>query len=102
MNLLTCINIDEYRDALCKIGNEMHSDYRYSHSRLSRTSAVRTAAKLPFYFRLLLANNKDTSPAVPMGTALGWAIIGLGLEFFGEINVQFSEIYLSCVCSHLV
>ena len=102
MNLLTCINIDEYRDALCKIGNEMHSDYRYSHSRLSRTSAVRTAAKLPFYFRLLLANNKDTSPAVPMGTALGWVIIGLGLEFFGEINVQFSEIYLSCVCSHLV
>ena len=102
MNLLTCINIDEYRDALCKIGNEMHSDYRYSHSRLSRTSAVRTAAKLPFYFRLLLANNKDTSPAVPMGTALGWAIIGLGLEFFGEINVQFREIYLSCVCSHLV
>ena len=82
LNLLTCINIDEYRDALCKIGNEMHSDYRYSHSRLSRTSAVRTAAKLPFYFRLLLANNKDTSPAVPMGTALGWAIIGLGLEFF--------------------
>ena len=97
MNLLTCINIDEYRDALCKIGNEMHSDYRYSHSRLSRTSAVRTAAKLPFYFRLLLANNKDTGPAVPMGTALGWAIIGLGLELFGEINVQFSEIYLSHV-----
>ena len=97
LNLLTCINIDEYRDALCKIGNEMHSDYRYSHSRLSRTSAVRTAAKLPFYFRLLLANNKETSPAVPMGTALGWAIIGLGLEFFGEINVQFSEIYLSHV-----
>ena len=82
LNLLTCINIDEYRDALCKIGNEMHSDYRYSHSRLSRTSAVRTAAKLPFYFRLLLANNKDTSPAVPMGAALVWAIIGLGLEFF--------------------
>ena len=82
MNLLTCINIDEYRDALCKIGNEMHSDYRYSHSRLARTSAVRTAGKFPFYCRLLLANNKDTSPAVPMGTALSWAIIGLGLEFF--------------------
>ena len=97
MNLLTCFNIDGYRYALCKIGNEMHSDYRYSHSRLSRTSAVRTAAKLPFNFRLLLANNKDTSPAVPMGTALGWAIIGLGLEFFGEINVQFSEIDLSHV-----
>ena len=29
-----------------------------------------------------LATNKDTSPAVPMGTALGWAVIGLGLEFF--------------------
>ena len=97
MNLLTCFNIDGYRDALCKIGNEMHSDYRYSHSRLARTSAVRTESKFPFYFRLLLANNKDTSPAVPMGTALGWAIIGLGLEFFGEINVQFSEIDLSHV-----
>ena len=69
----------------------------YSHSRLAHTSAVRTAAKSPFYSRLLLANNKDTSPAVPMGTALGWAIIGLGLEFFEEINVQFSEIYLSHV-----
>ena len=82
MNLLTYFNIDGYRDALCKIGNEMHSDYRYSHSRLAHTSAVRTAAKFPFYCRLLLANNKDTSPAVPMGTALGWAITGLGLEFF--------------------
>ena len=52
------------------------------HSRLARTSAVRTAAKSPFYCTLLLANNRDTSPAVSMGTALGWAIIGLGLEFF--------------------
>ena len=82
MNLLTCFNIDGYRDALCKIGNEMHSDYRYSHSRLARTSAVRTAAKFPFYCRLLLANNKDTSSAVQTGSALGWTIIGLGLEFF--------------------
>ena len=64
MNLLICFNVGGYRDALCKIGNEMHSDYRYSHSRLARTSAVRTAAKFPFYCRLLLANNKDTSPAV--------------------------------------
>ena len=77
-----CFNVGGYRDALCKIGNEMHSDYRCSHSRLAHTSAVRTAAKFPFYCRLLLANNKDTSPAVPMATALGWAIIGLGLEFF--------------------
>ena len=30
MNLFTCFNIDRYRDALCKIGNEMHSNYRYS------------------------------------------------------------------------
>ena len=82
MNLLTCFTIDGYRDALCKIGNEIHSDYRHSHFRLAGTSAIRTAAKFPFYCRLLLANNKDTSPAVPMGTALGWAIIGLGLEFF--------------------
>ena len=51
-------------------------------TRLAHTSAIRTAAKFPFYCRLLLANNKDTSPAVPMGTALGWAIIGLGLELF--------------------
>ena len=29
-NLLTCFNIDRYRDALCKIGNKMHNDYRYS------------------------------------------------------------------------
>ena len=64
------------------VKSEMHSDYRNSHSRLARTSAVRTAAKSPFYCRLLLANNKDTSPTVSMGTALGWAIIGLGLEFF--------------------
>ena len=75
MNLLTFFNIEGYRDALCKIGNEMNSDYRYSHSRLARKSAVRTAAQSPFYGRLLLANNKDTSPVVPMGTALGWAII---------------------------
>ena len=27
MNLLTCFNIDGYRDALCKIGNEMHNDH---------------------------------------------------------------------------
>ena len=82
MNPLTCLNIDGYRNALCKVGNEMQSDYRYSHSLLAHTSAVRTAAKFPFYCRLLLAINKDTSPAVPMGTALGGAIIGLGLEFF--------------------
>ena len=81
-NLLTCFDIGGYRDALCKIGNEMNSDYRYSHSRLARTSTVRTAAKSPFYCRLLFANNKDTSPVVPMGTTLGWAIIGLGLDFF--------------------
>ena len=30
MNLLTFFNIDLYRDALCKIENEMHKDYRYS------------------------------------------------------------------------
>ena len=30
INLLTCFNIDLYRDALCKIGNEMHDDHRYS------------------------------------------------------------------------
>ena len=28
MNLRTCFNIDGYRDALFKIGNEMHSDYK--------------------------------------------------------------------------
>ena len=26
-------NIDLYRDALCKIGNGMHNDHRYSHTR---------------------------------------------------------------------
>ena len=30
MNLLTCFNIDLYRDALCKIGDGMHNDHRYS------------------------------------------------------------------------
>ena len=30
VNLLTCFNIDLYRDALCKIGNGMHNDHRYS------------------------------------------------------------------------
>ena len=29
-NLLICFNIDPYRDALCKIENDMHNDYRYS------------------------------------------------------------------------
>ena len=29
MNLLTCFNIDLYRDALCKIENDMHNDCRY-------------------------------------------------------------------------
>ena len=82
MNLRTFLNIDGYRDALCKIGNEMHDDHRYSHSRLAHTLAVRTAAKFPVYCKLLLANNKDTSPAVPMWTALSWAVIRLGLEFF--------------------
>ena len=32
MNLITCFNIDRYRDALCKIGNEMYDDHRYSQS----------------------------------------------------------------------
>ena len=30
MNLPTFFNIDLYTDALCKIENEMHKDYRYS------------------------------------------------------------------------
>ena len=30
MNLIICFNIDRYRDALCKIGNEMHDNHRYS------------------------------------------------------------------------
>ena len=29
MNLLTYFNIDLYRDALCKIGNEMYDDHRF-------------------------------------------------------------------------
>ena len=36
MNLLTCFSIDRYRDALCKIGNEMHDDHRYSQLSPSR------------------------------------------------------------------
>ena len=32
MNLITYFNIDLYRDALCKIGNEMYDDHRYSQS----------------------------------------------------------------------
>ena len=27
-NLLTCFTIDLYKDALCKIENDMHNDYR--------------------------------------------------------------------------
>ena len=65
MNLLICFNVGGYRDALCKIGNEMHSDYRYTVTLvLHAHRQYRTAAKFPFYCRLLLANNKDTSPAV--------------------------------------
>ena len=60
MDLLTCFNIDLYRDALCKIGNEMHNDHRYSQLSFSHTPAIRTGAKFPFYGRLLLAN-KDTN-----------------------------------------
>ena len=50
MNLLTCFNIDRYRDALCKIGNEMHSDYRYTQlSSCAHAGNSRTAAKFSFY-----------------------------------------------------
>ena len=51
-------------------------------TRLAHTSAVRTAAKFPFYCRLFLANNKDTSPVVPMGTALGWANYWIRIRVF--------------------
>ena len=60
MDLLTCFNIDLYRDALGKIGNEMHNDHGTVNSRFAHTPAIRTEAKLPFYCRLLLAN-KDTN-----------------------------------------
>ena len=50
MNLLTCFNIDLYRDALCKIGNGMHNDRWQCEQKL----------KLPLYCRLLLAY-KDTN-----------------------------------------
>ena len=45
MNLLTCLNIDLYRDALCKIGNRMHNDHTVK-SRLAHTLAMRTEAKI--------------------------------------------------------
>ena len=60
MNLLTCFNIDLYRDALCKIGNEMYDDHGTVNSRLAHTPAIRISAKFPFYCRFLLAN-KDTN-----------------------------------------
>ena len=40
MNLLTCFYIDLYRDALCKIGNKMHNDYRYSELSHSYVEAI--------------------------------------------------------------
>ena len=40
MNLLTCFNIDRYRDALCKIGNEMHRTIGTLNSRLAHTPAI--------------------------------------------------------------
>ena len=68
------------------------------NSRLAHTSAIRTSAKFPFYCRLLLSN-KDTNlrirwelhPSVE-------AILGLGLEFLWEINVQFKVKYPSYAC----
>ena len=60
MNLLTCFNIDLYRDALCKIGNEMHDDHRYSQLSPCAHAGKRTSAKFPFHYRLLLSN-KDTN-----------------------------------------
>ena len=60
VNLLTCFNIDRYRDALCKIGNECITTIDTVNSSLVHTPAIRTAAKFPFYCRFLLAN-KDTN-----------------------------------------
>ena len=53
----TCFNIDLYRDALCKIGNEKCiTTIGTVNSRLTHMPAIRTEAQFPSYYRLLLAN----------------------------------------------
>ena len=44
----TCFNIDLYRDALCKIGNEKCiTNIGTVNSRLAHMPAIRTAAQVP-------------------------------------------------------
>ena len=49
MNLLTCFYNDLYRDGLCKIGNKLHNDYRYSqlwHSYVEAIFGIRIGVSL--------------------------------------------------------
>ena len=51
MNLSTFFNIDLYRDALCKIANEVHKDYR--HSQLSSCGSYYVLTTLEVHLILI-------------------------------------------------
>ena len=76
MNLLTCFNIDRCRDALCKIGNGMHNDRRYSQlsSYEQQLNSLSTADSC--FLTRTLTCGPDGSCTTSVET-----ILCLGLEF---------------------
>ena len=79
MNLLTCFNSDLYRDVLCKIGNGMHNDHRYSQL----SPAMRTEAKITFHTAdcCLLTRTLTRGPDGECSFNVE-ATFGLGLSLF--------------------
>ena len=101
INLLTCFNIDLYRDALCKIGNEMHDDHRYSqlspcaHARRQYEHQLNSLSTAGSCF---LTRTLTCGPDGSCTSSVEAVFRLLGLEFLWEINVQFNEIPVTCVC----
>ena len=81
MDLLTCFNIDLYRDALCKIGHEMHKDHDTVNSRFVHSPEIRTEANFPFYADSCLLTRTLTCGPDGSCTHSVEAILGLGLVF---------------------
>ena len=75
MNLLICFNVGGYRDALCKIGNEMHSDYRY-------TVTLVLHAHRQYEQQLNSLSTADSCLLITRTLAPRSAAPRLGLEFF--------------------
>ena len=81
MDLLTCFNIDLYRDALCKIGNEMHNDHGTVKSRFrTRRQYEQGLNSLSRADSCLLTRTLTCGPDGSCTPSVE-AILGLGLEF---------------------